>query len=115
MKTVRLLALSLFLLLVTAALAQKGPIVIRAGTLLDGQGHMLHDVEIVVENGKILHLEKDLKGQGKPTYDLSRLTVMPGWIDVHDHVTWHFGPNGHFDDKSETPDQAALAAAANAY
>jgi imidazolonepropionase-like amidohydrolase len=40
---------------------------------------------------------------------------MPGWIDVHDHITWHFGPNGRVEDKSETAGQAALAAAGNAY
>jgi imidazolonepropionase-like amidohydrolase len=40
---------------------------------------------------------------------------MPGWIDLHDHVVWHFGPNGRIEDKSETPYQAALAAAGNAY
>ena len=43
------------------------------------------------------------------------MTVMPGWIDLHDHITWHFGPNGRIEDKSETPYQAALAAAENAY
>ena len=43
------------------------------------------------------------------------MTVMPGWIDLHDHITWHFGPNGRIEDKSETPSQAALAAAGNAY
>src|SRR5215831_4100440 len=125
----KLLVLSLFPLLTAVVLAQQapgsptrpgfgrggveGPMVIRAGTLLDGQGHVLHDVQIVVENGKILRVDKNPKAAA--TYDLSRLTVMPGWIDVHNHVTWHFGPNGRFDDKSETPEQAALAAAANAY
>src|SRR5215471_6602657 len=115
MKTIRLFVIPLLLIVATAARAQDAPIIVRAGTLLDGQGHVLHNVQIVVENGKIARLEKDPKTQGKPTYDLSRLTVMPGWIDVHDHVTWHFSPNGHFDDKSETQEQAALAAAANAY
>jgi imidazolonepropionase-like amidohydrolase len=115
MKTAKLFVLPLFLILITAGRSQESPIVIRAGTLLDGQGHILHNVQLVVENGKIVRLEKDPKTQSKPTYDLSRLTVMPGWIDVHDHVTWHFGPSGHFDDKSETQEQAALAAAANAY
>jgi len=43
------------------------------------------------------------------------MTVMPGWIDLHDHITWHFGPNGRIEDKSETPSQAALAAGGNAY
>jgi len=86
------------------------PIIIQAGTVLDGRGHVLQDVRIVVENGKITHIERNQTG-GAATYDLRRL---PGWIDVHDHITWHFGPNGRAEDKDETPEQAALAAAGNA-
>jgi imidazolonepropionase-like amidohydrolase len=95
------------------AQAQQKPIVIQAGTLLDGKGHVLHNAQIVVAGGKIVRVDK--AGKARPTYDLGRLTVMPGWIDVHDHITWHFGPNGRVEDKSETQEQAALAAAGNAY
>src|SRR6478736_2614093 len=93
-------------------------VVIRAGTLLDGKGHALHNVLIVVQAGKIVRVEPNAKDQripGAAAYDLTHMTVMPGWIDLHDHVTWHFGPNGRFEDKNETPSQAALAAAGNAY
>jgi imidazolonepropionase-like amidohydrolase len=34
---------------------------------------------------------------------------------VHVHITWHFGPNGRAEDKNETPEEATLAAAANAW
>jgi imidazolonepropionase-like amidohydrolase len=101
------------LLISLAAQAQQRPVVIAAGTLLDGKGHALHNVEIVVQNGKILRV--DPAGKNAATYDLRKLTVMPGLIDVHDHITWHFGPNGRAEDKSETQQQAALAAAGNAY
>jgi len=113
-----------FIVSILFASAQPQPnekpqtVVIRAGTLLDGKGHALHNVLIVVENGKIVRVEPNAKDQrvpGAAVYDLTRMTVMPGWIDLHDHVVWHFGPNGHFEDKSETPYQAALAAAGNAY
>jgi imidazolonepropionase-like amidohydrolase len=98
--------------------AKTQTIVIRAGTLLDGKGHALHNVLIVVQGGKIVRVDANAKDQRDPAaafYDLSGMTVMPGWIDLHDHITWHFGPNGHIDDKSETPAQAALAEAGNAY
>jgi imidazolonepropionase-like amidohydrolase len=100
------------------AAAQQETVVIRAGTLLDGKGRVQHNVLIVVQGGKIVRAEENAKDQRDPSsafYDLSRLTVMPGWIDVHDHITWHFGPNGRVDDPGETPAQAALAAAGNAY
>ena len=93
-------------------------VVIRAGTLLDGKGHALHNALIVVQGNKIVRVDANAKDQRVAEaafYDLSQMTVMPGWIDLHDHVTWHFGPNGRIEDKSETPSQAAFAAAGNAY
>lgn len=102
----------IFALLAGWSSAQEKPLVIRAGTLFDGNGHVLHNTEITIQNGKILRVGRTGK---KPDYDLSRFTVMPGWIDVHDHIVWHFGPNGRIEDKSETPEQAALAIAGNAY
>jgi imidazolonepropionase-like amidohydrolase len=118
MHTKQLMILAALLLLSLRSTAQQGTIVLRAGTLLDGKGHALHNVLIVVQDGKIVRVDANAKDQRDPAaafYDLSRMTVMPGWIDLHDHITWHFGPNGHIDDKSETPAQAALAEAGNAY
>ncbi|HEY1939818.1 MAG TPA: amidohydrolase family protein [Candidatus Angelobacter sp.] len=107
-----------FLMSALGATAQNSPIIIHAGTLLDGKGHALNNVSIVVEGGKITRVErnaKDLRVPGAAVYDLNGATVMPGWIDLHDHIIWHFGPNGRAEDKSESPAQAALAAAGNAY
>src|SRR5215470_17732536 len=112
MKSLNPLLLTVFLFVTGIVVAQENPITIHAGTLFDGKGHVQHDVDIVVQNGKILRVEK---ASGTPTYNLSKLTVLPGWIDVHDHITWHFGPNGRLEDKSETSEQAALAAAGNAW
>src|SRR6478609_10228961 len=98
--------------------AKTQTVVIRAGTLLDGKGHALHNALIVVQAGKIVRVDANARDQrvaGAAFYDLSQRTVMPGWIDLHDHVTWHFGPNGRIEDKSETSSHAALAAAGNAY
>jgi imidazolonepropionase-like amidohydrolase len=97
----------------TLAMAQSQPIILQAGTVFDGKGHVLHNTQIVVQDGKIIRVQQN--GHAPATYNLRRLTVMPGWIDVHDHITWHFGPNGHMDDPRETPEQATLAIAENAY
>src|SRR5579859_7567057 len=118
MRTKPLVILAALLLLSLRSPAQQQTIVLRAGTLLDGKGHALHNVLIAVQDGKVVRVEPNAKDQrvaGAATYDLSRMTVMPGWIDLHDHITWHFGPNGRIEDKSETPSQAALAEASNAY
>ncbi|MFI5126108.1 MAG: amidohydrolase family protein [Candidatus Acidiferrales bacterium] len=88
------------------------PIVIAANTVLDGRGHVLHDTRIVIENSRIVRIDP----KATPvTYDLRGLTVLPGWIDCHVHITYHFGPNGRAEDKSETPEQAALASESNAW
>lgn len=99
-----------------SAISQEKAITIQAGTLLDGRGNILHNVQIVVQNGKILRLEKaQANATESPIYNLDRLTVLPGWIDAHDHITWHFGPNGKAEDKNESAEEAALAAAGNAW
>jgi len=101
--------------LVASALAQEKPVTIHAGTLLDGRGGVQHDVEIVVRNGKIVSVEPAKSADRTSTYDLRDLTVLPGWIDVHVHITWHFGPNGRLEDKAETPAEATLAEAGNVW
>jgi len=120
MKTLKLLVFCWSALLIahsqSLSKSAEPAVVIRAGAMLDGRGHVQHDVEIVIENGKIARVGKPASSsKGLKTYDLRRLTVLPGWIDLHDHITWHFGPNGKLEDKSETPAQAALSEAANAY
>src|SRR5688572_12549120 len=61
------------------AIAQsRAPIVIRAGTLLDGKGGSRRNVDIVV-NGRTIEAVRPA-GREAPTQDLSRFTVMPGGI-----------------------------------
>jgi imidazolonepropionase-like amidohydrolase len=102
-------------LLLCATWAAAQPVVLKTSTILDGKGNVLKNRSIVIENGKIFRLA----GPGeKPTYDLSGLTVMPGWIDTHVHFAWHFDANNRLDDGSaskETPEVRALYAEAGAY
>jgi imidazolonepropionase-like amidohydrolase len=102
------------------ALAQNKRIVIAASTVIDGTGRVLHDVRIVVEGSKIVAVDKindkvnDPKA--KPVdYDLRGLTVLPGWIDAHVHITWSFGPDGRNAGQGGTTQEAAYAAASNAW
>lgn len=94
------------------AFGQNQSIVLKVSTLLDGKGNVVHNTRIVVQDGKIARIDAHA---APVTYDLSGLTVLPGWIDTHVHIDWHFGPNGKYGDKDESPDQAALAYASNAW
>src|ERR1043165_4028898 len=101
------------LLLVTPAFGQEKPkqIVIAASTVLDGKGGVVHNTRIVVEGSKIVRIDP----QAAPVdYDLRGLTVLPGWIDSHVHITWIFGPDGKNAGPADTSKVAADAAAANA-
>src|SRR5580658_8679060 len=91
---------------------QSKRIVIAASTVLDGKGRVLHDTRIVVEGAKIVSIDP----KASPVdYDLRGLTVLPGWIDAHVHITWYFGKDGKFAGTSAAGDEAAYGAASNAW
>jgi imidazolonepropionase-like amidohydrolase len=100
------------LLLTTVAGVQERPIVLKAATVLDGNGQILHNTIIVVEGGKIARIGGNTP-VGAITYDLTSLTVTPGWIDTHAHIFWYFD-NGRLAGKDEPPVRAMLYAADNA-
>jgi len=77
----------LAILLAAAAIASAQNIVLETSTMLDGKGGVLRNQRITIEGSKIRSIGG---GSGKAAYDLRGLTVMPGWIDTHVHLTWHF-------------------------
>lgn len=115
-RTLRVLGGATLLACLAAAsvvFAQDHPIVLKASIVLDGKGQVLHDTIIVVEDGKIARIGGAVP-QGAVTYDLSGLTVSPGWIDAHVHPTWHFDANGRLAG-DEPKEITALAGAANSW
>lgn len=97
-----------------AALAQDGPVVIKADTVLDGKGGTLSNTSIMVQGSRISRIDANAQGT---TYDLRGLTVMPGWIDTHAHIVQHFDrKTGKIPRQGdETAQQSALYAVENAY
>jgi imidazolonepropionase-like amidohydrolase len=110
------LALAITVIAGTAALAQDGPVVIRGGTVFDGKGGILRNTAIVVDEGRIVRIDPAAQGT---TYDLTGLTIMPGWIETHAHIASHFDRDtGRIHDnagRAETIDQSMLYAMENAY
>ena len=92
--------------------AQSRRIVIAADTWMDGKGKVLHHTRIVIEGSKIVAVDPKA---GPVDYDLRGLTVLPGWIDAHAHVTWSFGPDGKNGGAGRTTPEAAYASAENAW
>lgn len=105
-------SLSAVLILAAAAYAQEQPVVIRAGTLLDGKGGVQRNVDITVQGGKI---QKIGPANAKAAYDFRAGTVLPGMIDTHVHIAWHFGPDGRYQPRDSSQTSAMGYAVENAY
>jgi len=70
------------------------------------------NMQIVVEGGKIVSVGP---GRETPSYDLSKYTVMPGWIDTHVHIGAYFDKNGKAVLGGLSSPYSTLAGAANAW
>jgi imidazolonepropionase-like amidohydrolase len=106
-------ALLAVLIAPVALSSQDQTVRIRAAKLLDGTGKALSNVTITVQGSKITSIGPD--SSTAATYNLGTLTVMPGMIDVHAHVGWHFDKEGRYANRPGTPAQEILYSAENAY
>ena len=91
---------------------QEAAVTIRAARVLDGRGGALANATVEVQRGLIVAVDR--RG-GSVTYDLGNRTLMPGLIDVHVHIGYHFGADGRAQNQGESPADMALSAAENAW
>ena len=103
---------TLILALSTMVPAQSNDITIRARTVIDGRGQVIPNGMVTVREGKILRVGPS---SGAPSIDLGDLTLLPGFIDTHVHIGWHFDAKGRYHSGPEPAEQAALYGAENAY
>ena len=92
---------------------QPPPIItVHAPLVLDGKGNLLKNRTIMVQGTRILRVDPATRGN---VYELTGLTLMPGWIDTHVHIGYHFGPNGKYQVGPEPPEVAVLYSMENAW
>jgi len=101
-----------WLIFAIASIASAQTIVIQAGTVIDGKGGVLRNQQIVVDGSKITAVRG---GNARANYDLRGFTVMPGWIDTHVHITWHFNAEHKYVGGREDPKESALYTAENVW
>ena len=101
-----------------SARAQESVTVIRAARVLDGTGRTIPNATVVVRGTRIVSVGPNAAvPAGARVYELPTLTLLPGLIDAHDHLAWHFNPQGRYHggrDDGETEFEGALAIAGNA-
>jgi imidazolonepropionase-like amidohydrolase len=115
MRAMRLHAALFAVFLAAPALvgAQAPAIRVHAATVLDGTGRTLRNATVVVQGSKITAVETGTPANA--TYNLGQVTLLPGMIDVHAHIGWHFDRSGRYAAQPGTPAQEILYAAENAY
>src|SRR5229473_1582840 len=109
---VRLFCLSILVALSGFSQPKTNRIVLQTSTILDGKGGVLRNQQIVIEGSRIRSLQA---GTLPATYDLRGLTVMPGWIDTHVHLNWHFDAAHKLVNRGDSPQNSALYTAENAW
>lgn len=102
---------------VPAETPQAATIVLRAATVLDGRGEALTDRDIVIRGDRIEAVVPAGQGRGTMVYEFNEITLLPGLIDTHVHMEWHFDRSGKLRSRAveETPEEAMLYAAENAW
>jgi imidazolonepropionase-like amidohydrolase len=111
-------AVLVFCAIAPPAGAQDGTTVIQTSKLIDGKGATISNADITIVNGLITRVgPAGAVPNGARIIDLRGKTVLPGLIDVHSHITWYFNRKGRYHTRGDgdTPTEAILAAAANAY
>ncbi len=86
--------------------------IVRASRLIDGRGNVMANGAVGIKDGKIVSIGN---ASGAVSHDLQGVTLMPGFIDTHVHIGWHFDAKGRYHSGPEPPEQAALYGAENAW
>lgn len=111
-KPVSVLVLAAALGVATMGSAQEGPTVIRAARMLDVvAGRMLENVTVVVEGDRITAVNPSSTPRNAEVIDLGDRTLVPGFMDLHTHLSGQLGPDSFTRQVRDIQADAAFAAA----
>ncbi len=103
------LACALTVLLHVSTAAAQQVTVVRAARMLDVEsGRIVRNAVVVIEGGRIKSVGQADIPENAQTIDLGDLTLLPGLIDMHVHLTGQLGPDSFARIGRETAVDAAL-------
>ena len=114
-KSISALTCCLVLVLFNTKLHSEQVTVIRADRMLDVvSGNMVLDAVVTVEGTKILSVGNRNIPSGAETIDLGDMTLLPGFIDMHTHLSFDIEGDWVNAAVKRTAADAALRGARNA-
>jgi imidazolonepropionase-like amidohydrolase len=106
-----ILGLLLAVATVTSLQAQQDVTVVRADRMLDvTTGEMLSNVTVVVEGRRIAAVNPSSVPEGAREVDLGDVTLMPGFIDMHTHLSGQLSAEMFYAPVTQNMADAAFAA-----
>jgi dihydroorotase len=81
-------------------------LLLKGGRVVDPRQNMDSVADVLVENGKIARIEKDITEEGARVIDVSNMLVVPGLIDMHVHLR---EPGFEYKETIETGSTSAVA------
>lgn len=81
-------------------------LLIKNGRIIDPSSNVDQVADLLIENGKVSRIERDMQAPGTPGLDASGLIVAPGFIDIHVHLR---EPGREDEETIESGSQAAAA------
>lgn len=92
--------------------ADDGTVVLAADRILDGRGGVLENHGVVVRDGLIVAVAAAADLPPGRRHDFPGGTILPGLIDTHVHLGWHFGEDGKLA-RGAAPETEAMHAVEN--
>jgi imidazolonepropionase-like amidohydrolase len=104
----------LFFILTCISIASPDRVTVRAARILDGKGGAVEYAVVAIEGSKIVSISHTKQ---VATYELGHYILLPGGIDTHVHISWHFDENGktHDPEKDEESEHSLGYGLENAY